>query len=453
MRSEFVNDAPRAGVEPELSPRPLERSLATGEFLWMTGIEDTFITAANRRTGRTLDEYALTGHYDRWRSDLDLVSELGVRAMRYGVPWHRVNPARNTWDFSWIDGPLERLLELGVHPIVDLVHYGAPAWLDGAFTNPDYSRCVAEYAARVAERYRGRIFSYTPLNEPRITAWYCGRLGLWPPYARGAAGFAKVMIAICHGIVETERALHDVDPEIVCVPADATDLYETTEPALTREVELRQSLVFLALDLTMGRLGPDDARHARLRELGVTARALDWFGENAVTPRVIGLNLYPMFSHKVLRRRGGRLRVAMPYAGAELLEKLVALYYERYGVPLLITETASRGSIGRRRAWLSDSVDAVARARSRGLPIVGYTWWPMFALVRWGYLAGRLPPAAYLEQMGLWDLEPEAGGGLRRVPTALVDDYRTLASGGSRSAGPLSKSRSAPPRTRSARIN
>ena len=51
-------------------------------------------------------------------------------------------------------------------PIVDLVHYGLPPWIDRAFLNPDYPEFVAEYASRVAERFKGRIHAYTPLNEP-----------------------------------------------------------------------------------------------------------------------------------------------------------------------------------------------------------------------------------------------------------------------------------------------
>jgi beta-glucosidase len=57
-------------------------------FMWAAGIEDTFITDPWHRTGRTLDEYELTGHYEHWREDIDLLAGLGVRAARYGVPWH-----------------------------------------------------------------------------------------------------------------------------------------------------------------------------------------------------------------------------------------------------------------------------------------------------------------------------------------------------------------------------
>ena len=46
-------------------------------FWWATGIEDTFITEPWHLTGRTLDEYELTGHYERWQEDFGLVAELG----------------------------------------------------------------------------------------------------------------------------------------------------------------------------------------------------------------------------------------------------------------------------------------------------------------------------------------------------------------------------------------
>src|SRR3954467_13022088 len=98
--------------------------VSSNQFLWGTGIEDTFITAPFPKTGRILDEYELTDHYRRWSADLDLIAELGVSVARYGIPWHRINPQPGVWNWESADGPLNRMLELGITPIVDLVHYG-----------------------------------------------------------------------------------------------------------------------------------------------------------------------------------------------------------------------------------------------------------------------------------------------------------------------------------------
>ncbi|MCR6655756.1 MAG: family 1 glycosylhydrolase [Opitutus sp.] len=408
---------------------------ARGDFFWCTGIEDTFITAPHAKTGRTLDEYELTGHYARWREDIDLIANLGVQAARYGIPWHRINPAPGVWNWESADGPLERMLDRGVAPIVDLVHYGLPAWIEGAFLHPDYPKFVAEYAARVAERFKGHIHAYTPLNEPRITAWYCGRLGWWPPFERSWRGFIRVMLGVCRGIVETTRALQSVDPEILPVHVDATDLYTAAEPALEAEAQHRQELVFFALDLISGRIAEGHSLLDWLRRHGVTDRELAWFREHRVSLPFIGLNLYPMFTDKrVQRTRQGRTRIVMTYGEGDIVSKLSRRYWERYRAPLFVSETAATGSVARRQAWLDASVAATRRTRADGIPLLGYTWWPLFTLVTWAYRQGQHPAEYYYKHMGLWDLDHSSA----RQPTALVELYRNLAVGGSNTAGPLS---------------
>ncbi|MDB6122421.1 MAG: glycosyl hydrolase family protein [Pedosphaera sp.] len=406
-------------------------------FLWSAGIEDTFITDPWPETGRILDEYELTGHYHYWKQDINLLKELGVKVVRYGTPWYRISPAQGKWDWSWTDRSLEYLLESGIDPVVDLVHYGVPAWIEGAFLNPDFPQHMAEYASRLAERFKGRIHAYTPLNEPRITAWYCGKLGWWPPYKRGWKGFVQLMLGICRGIVLTVEALQAVDSEIVPVHVDATDLYETAEPALEDEVRRRQEIVFLALDLISGRIVPGHPLYEWLLKQGVRDESLVWFKEHAIDLPLIGINLYPMYSRKILYSSPQGVRIRMPYSSGEIVERLGELYWQRYQSPLFISETASMGSIKRRRAWLDSSVESVKRTRSRGIPMVGYTWWPMLGIVTWAYRQGSHPAAYYIKQMGLWDLDPDPAANLRRIHTPLVDTYRELVAGGCEMVGNL----------------
>ena len=424
-----------------LPPRShLGELVGPGSFQWATGIEDTFITAPHATTGRTLDEYELTGHYAAWREDLALMASLGVKSARYGIPWHRIQPTPDEWTWQFADDTLGRMLELGVDPQVDLVHYGLPAWIEGAYLNPDYPALVAEYAARLAERFKGRIRWYTPLNEPRITAWYCGRLGWWPPYRRSWAGFVAVMLGICRGIKATVAALLAVDPQIVPYHVDATDLYTTTDPTLEHEARLRQNIVFLALDLICGRIDESHPLRSWLVRHGATDAELDAFLRDPCPVPIIGLNLYPMFTQKTLHRDArGRLRIRMTYADGDLVHTLARAYFDRYGVAMIVSETASFGSVERRMAWLDGSIDAVRTARNEGLPVVGYTWWPMFALITWAYRQGRRPVGEHLLQMGLWDLQSTPDGALARVATPLVDAYRALAARGADPVGALTQ--------------
>lgn len=414
---------PKAGTLPPRSD--VSRLLQPNAFLWATGIEDTFVEDPHAKTGRALDEYALTGHYERLEADLDRIAYLGVGCARYGLPWYRLEPERGRWDWAFADRAIEGLLARGVEPIVDLVHYGTPKWLEGGFLDRDYPRAVAEYAAAVASRYKGRVRWYTPLNEPRITAYYCGKLGHWPPYARGWGGFVRVMLNLCRGIVMTEATLRAVDREIVTVHVDATDLYEPAEPGHAEEAHRRQSIVYLALDLVTGRV---DAAHPLAEWLvanGATEEELAWFRAHPAEPDVVGINLYPMFSRK-LSVPGPRVRFRMPYTGTpDLVESLGRAYWERYRRPVMVTETASAGSLRRRMAWLEASVEGCRRLREAAIPMVGYTWWPTYSLVAWSYRGSTHPIDRHVVHMGLYDLDEN----LERTETPLVAAFRERAQG------------------------
>ena len=73
---------------------------------------------------RSLDEYELMGHYDHWREDLGLAGHLGLKAMRWGVPWYKVEPEMGKFDWSWTDQVIPYMVEeLKILPIIDLMHY------------------------------------------------------------------------------------------------------------------------------------------------------------------------------------------------------------------------------------------------------------------------------------------------------------------------------------------
>ena len=64
---------------------------SSAEFLWAVGIENTFVPQT-RAGHRPLDEYELLDHYRLWRDDLDKAADLGISAIRYGIPWYGSSP-------------------------------------------------------------------------------------------------------------------------------------------------------------------------------------------------------------------------------------------------------------------------------------------------------------------------------------------------------------------------
>jgi beta-glucosidase len=396
-------------------------------FTWALGIEDTFVPQVHARSGRILDEYVLTQHDRFWREDLRMVATIGVRHLRYGIPWYLVNPAPGRFDWSWTDEALPYLVEeLGIQPILDLVHYGAPLWLEGTFLAPDYPERVADYAAAVADRYGHLIKLWTPLNEPSVHAHFAGRVSAWPPYRRGEAGYAQVLTSLARGMARTVDAIRAVRRDAVMVWVEAMNTAESASPDLQQLVTQRLEHQFVALDLTEGRVVPGHPMWQYLLDNRVPAAWLDELARGVPAIEVYGGNFYPQFSSWIgggtperptMRRRPG--------TGADL-EHALRQAHKRTQRPIMLTETSYAGSARSRRRWLHDSVAAVNRIRQDGLPIVGYTWFPAFSLVAWSYLTGAKPTEAYMAHMGLWDLRDDGNGTLLREPTGLEREYAEL---------------------------
>lgn len=392
------------------------------------GIENTFVPQEGPGE-RALDEYELTDHYDRWDEDLALAVDVGAEFLRWGIPWHRVNPAPDVWDWEWTDRVMARFGELGLRPVVDLVHYGTPVWMEGEFLHPDYPSYVADYAHRAADRYAHVATDWTPVNEPMIHALFCGEYAYWPPYRTGPEGLVALSIALARGLVLTQRAVAQAQPGAGFVHVDATLRYvgdlDAPEHAATAARYREQA--FLVEDLATGRVVEGHALLGLLRGHGVGDDTLTWFSENAVHPDVMGVNYYPRHSTEVFERgvhHAGGFVDPRPTRddGVSGMVEALCRYAERYGAPVMLAETSVTADHATRIRWLDESLSAVRALRAQGTDVVAYTWWPLFDMVEWTYRHSAAPPLHHRLEMGLHDLV-ETAAGLERRRSALADAF------------------------------
>src|SRR5258708_27075493 len=220
-------------------------------FIWAVGIEDTMIPR-RLRGGGVLNEYDLTEHRNRWREDLALAVDVGATAIRYGLPWGEANPVDGQFVWEWSDEVIDHAARLGLEIILDLVHYGTPSWLKDGFVDRRYPEAIAAYGGALAEHYEGVVRSYTPLNEPLVTASFCGLRGVWPPYLTGDEGWAAVIASVIDGVQQTTRAIRAADGDAQIVHVEAIQLYHTDDPALEPEVERWQRRSMLPTSLLLG---------------------------------------------------------------------------------------------------------------------------------------------------------------------------------------------------------
>jgi beta-glucosidase len=392
-------------------------------FLWATGIEDTFIPQA--RPGlRALDEYELTQHYKLWKRDFDLVAETGVKYLRWGVPWYRVQTAPDRWDWEWTDQALDYLVNVkGITPILDLMHYGTPLWLENSFVNAGYPDYVAEYAHAVVTRYKSLVRYYTPLNEPMVNADFCGRKAEWPPYLSGDDGYVKLTLALAKGIVLTTQAIKGEQPDAVTVQVEALWHTFTSDPSLEERAAQENARQYLSFDLTTGRMGDDHVLANYLCSHGMTQADMDWFHKNAVTFDFFGVNFYPWSYSELRQTSKGSIQHVIGEPPGDRIAIVIREAYERYRMPLMVTETSAKRDVHGRAGWMDETLDTVRSLRGEGIPVVGYTWFPLFTMVDWAYRTGRRPLKEYLIHLGLYDSAFDKNGVLRRHKTSLVKRY------------------------------
>ncbi|MBA2548121.1 MAG: sugar nucleotide-binding protein [Burkholderiaceae bacterium] len=380
------------------------------------------------------DQLELTGFASRLE-DLDRLSELGIKRLRFPLLWERTAPlAPDRFDWHWSDERLPRLQELNVEPIVGLVHHGSgPRYTN--LLDPLFPQLLADYARAVAERYP-YLDSYTPVNEPVTTARFSGLYGLWYPHHRSDASFVRALLNQIRGSVLAMRAIRAVNPGARLIQTD--DLGFTSTPKHLRyQANFENSRRWLSFDLLTGRV---TSRHRLWRYLlkhGATQRELMMFVEEPCPPDVVGINCYVTSERflddrlslhpKAQHHSNGRhryvdiesVRVLGDFIGG--FEARLREASERYALPVAITEVHMGCTRDEQLRWLNQAWRAANGLRSEGVDVRAVTAWATFGTVDWNSLVTR--DAGHYEA-GLWDV---TGGSPRK--TALATLAQQLAHG------------------------
>ena len=113
-------------------------------------------------------------HYHRFREDVGLMRQIGLKAYRLSVNWARVIPdgtgAVNAKGIEFYEQLVDALLAAGVQPWVTLFHWDLPLalWRRGAWLNRDIVKWFEDYTAVVVDRLSDRVQHWMTINEPQI---------------------------------------------------------------------------------------------------------------------------------------------------------------------------------------------------------------------------------------------------------------------------------------------
>lgn len=404
-------------------------SAAPAMALW-GGLECTL----NRVRDNYFSQMERNGHAERLQ-DLERFASLGVRAIRYPVLWERTAPeALADADWTWSDERLPALRDLGVTPIVGLLHHGSGP-RHTSLVAADFADKLAAYAGAVAARYPWAEF-YTPVNEPLTTARFSGLAGAWYPHGSDDRTFVQALLNQCRGTVLAMRAIRQVNPDAKLVQTDdISKTYGTREMAPL--VHFYNERRWLSWDLLCGMVDSSHALWDYLVGTGIDPAELLWLRDNPCPPDIIGVNYYATSerwldhrvecfpaSHRHTYRdvhhadmETSRV-LATPTAG---IGPLLREVWERYSLPVAVTEAHIDANREDQLRWLLEIWEAAVNERKAGADIRAVTVWALLGSYDWNCLV--------TECNGYYEPGPFDVRGEQPRPTALAALMRELATG------------------------
>ncbi|MEO7521343.1 MAG: family 1 glycosylhydrolase [Gemmatimonas sp.] len=402
-------DANNAGDEFGGAAGSHGQGLPTGEpgnFMFATGIECSYPTIDGGRLRR--DQLAECGHYERWREDLALVHELGLKVLRYGLPYHVINTGAGEYDWSFADEVMAEMQQLEITPILDLMHFGVPDWL-GNFQNPELPGHFANYVEAVATRYPW-VRYYTPVNEIYVTAKLSAKDGAWNEQLKSDRAFVNAMKHIVAASILATHRIAKHRPDAVIVQSESAEYTHEARAEPSREVSLRNKQRFIPLDLLYAH-APDADVCMFLMDNGLTRAEYNWFmlGEPPGY-QVMGNDYYGRNERIILP--DGTSIAAEDVTGWYLITKA---YYERYKKPVMHTET-NVFDADQAPTWLWKQWINVLRMRADGVPVLGFTWYSLIDQIDWDI--GLAEKRGNVNACGLYDLA--------RKPRPVAAAFRAL---------------------------
>ena len=363
-------------------------------------------------------------HYHRYKEDVHLLKELGVKAYRFSIAWTRILPEGigkiNQKGVDFYNHLIDELVAAGIEPYITLFHWDYPYALEqkGSWLNEESPKWFEEYARTVFTLFADRVKYFITFNEPQcfVGAGY-GQGGHAPGLKRGNCDIVRMAhnVLKAHGLAV--RAFREIAPNgkigyaptcSAAIPfsdkaedieAARAKYFDVTKDTLTWNVSWWSDPVLLgrypeeteAFEL-YGKDLPDGWRE----DLKVISEPIDFYAQN------IYHGSYFKAFEKGYKKVLDPLNTARSGIGWPVMPS--ALYwgpkflYERYGLPILISEngmcchdTVSLDGMvhdPNRIDYMHRYLCEISKAIEDGIEITGYMYWSFMDNFEWalGYV-------------------------------------------------------------------
>lgn len=360
--------------------------------------------------------------YHRYKEDVALMAEMGMKCFRTSIAWTRIFPLGdeaepNEAGLQFYEKLFGELLQYGIQPVITLSHYEMPLHLlkeYGGWTNRKLIGFFENYCRVVFTRFKEQVKYWMTFNEINNIHTI--------PYAAGgiqirsdASKLQSIYQAAHHLFVASAKATqlcHEIipDSQIGCMLSlsPATVYPNTPKPAdVWAAYELQRRTLFFSDVMLRGYYPSYVQRIWDEHDIHVAMEAEDLELIRTHPMDYLGGSYYRSTTFEagmpILGNTGGILGMENPYLpktewGWEIdpqgLRYLLNVVYDRYQKPIFIVENGFGGddrpdadgviNDDARINYLNQHIVSMAEAIADGVEVMGYTWWGPIDIVSAG---------------------------------------------------------------------
>lgn len=339
-------------------------------------------------------------HYHRYKEDVGLMKQMGLKAYRFSISWSRIVPCRgqvNAKGLEFYRNLVDELTSAGIEPMVTLYHSDMPVWVleMGGWDNEEVSDAFAEYTEIVVKALSDKVRYWFTVNEPQCFANDCSH-----QTPSGDIKRATRTILLSHGKAVQAIRQNSVQPArvglvimgICPIPVEGV-MDEDAAFAMTfSERAGAMGMGWWTDPAILGTLPEALKDTISETDLDVIHQKLDFYSMN---------NYYPANFHDYPDRLNPLVKPGMPRClmgnvlDSEAIYYITKFCYRRYKLPILITENGTclndrpclDGKIHdpQRSDYIHRYLLALKRAVEEGIPVLGYLYWSVMDNFEWSY--------------------------------------------------------------------
>lgn len=379
------------------------------------GIWDTF----EQETGyiiRNENGNVACDHYHRYREDVAIMKELGLKSYRFSVSWPRVMPEGygtvNEKGLQFYIDLVNELTEAGIEPMVTLFHWNLPTAIYelGGWENPQVVDWFEQYTDVVTTALGKKVKYWMTFNEPQLFIGAGLNAGVFAPFEKKSTeALMRISknVYLAHGKAvriirkNCQNSIVGMAPtgEIV-IPRDMNA--ESIERARKLSFSMKKesftsSITWWSDPVFFGKI-PEDAQAIfgeclpvlTEEEWEIVTEPLDFYGFNIYQ----GLEDLDLTEEYGPYAYPGSPKTSMDWnVTPEVLYWSCSFLYERYGKPIMITENGMSsfdwvsldGKVHdpNRIDFLHRYLRSIKDAVSEGIPVLGYQYWSIMDNFEW----------------------------------------------------------------------